>query len=652
MPHNPEHLGADLRTTQRFSAGRQLAVGLAVCFAFLASLIQTKPASPSSQPFGGKGIPAKGFKIAEPYGPPYESQTKSLLEGGQALILPGGNAQLSEGVTLRTFSETNTPQLIVRARECFYNSTNHEVNSAGPIRMQTADSRFTIEGIGFYWRQTNSSLVISNDVHTAIQPDDSRTKSNQANSDPDAPETGPLFITSSRFAYDGATGRGVWRENVNVTGTNLLVNSQILTAEVLMDERQVHSLVAEQNVTLEYSGLHATGGRLNYAPNSGLIRLSDQAAWREIGQERRENHGIPAQQREGGGDELIVDRTNHVFQVNRHAWLKLPGQTLGESGFLSLSNAPAKNPTGPSKSIIEINCDSYEIRTNQAVFRDEVQLNEHLDNTVRGQLTCQAMTVTFAGTNELQTLTAEKDVVIQEDDKRFTGGRAFYTQINTTLEMTQNPAWRSGPRRGKGELLRLNTQQNEMLVRGKAYLALPATELAGQFSPVPGSAITNRPAGTGTNQVAEIFCEEYTLNPTNSIFLGGVYATHPEMNWSCERLNVRVQPGGPTNVVAQQNVVFDVMSQKGPVHGIGDDALYSFGTLKTLTNSLLVVDELRLNGAPAMLSGTNWTNHNPIIIWDRTKNKVILPGSEYKLQGVAKPMDTNIFVLPNKKRTK
>jgi lipopolysaccharide export system protein LptA len=594
------------------------------------------------QLFGGKGIPAKGFKIAEPYGPPHETQTKSLLEGGQALVMPDGSAMLSDEVILRTFSETNTLQLIVKARECFYNATNHQVNSAGPIQMQTADGRFTIDGVGFLWQQTNLSLVISNDVHTVIQPESDQPKQGNKAVNSQGPENGPLFISSGQFRYDGSPGggAGVWRDHVRVTGTNLIVTSRILTAEVPTNERQVRSLVAEQDVNVEYGDLHATGARLHYAPDSGLIRLSGQAAWQ-------------AEQKEGRGEELVIDRTNQIFQVNRHAWLKLPSQGLAESGFLSVSNSPATKHSGGTNNFVEISCDSYELRTNNALFHHQVGLEEHVDNTVRGRMTCDnGMTVAFSGTNELQTLSAYRNVIIEEGDKRVTGGRAFYTHTNTTLEMTEDPQWQYGLRQGKGNLLRINTQQNEMLLRGNALMHFPAGEMASQLSPAT-NLVTNGQPGKGTNEFAEIYCEEYTLRPGTSVFVGGVYASHPEMNLSCEKMTLEVPAvTGTTNVVAEQNVVFDLQTQKGQVHGKGDRAVYAFGVTNLVNSTNLIVNELRLTGAPAILSGTNGTFQNPLVIWDRAKDKLSLPGSEYRIQGYAKAIDTNTFVLPNKKRAK
>src|SRR4029077_18600557 len=101
----------------------------------------------------------------------------------------------------------------------------------------------------------------------------------------------------------------------------------------------------------------------------------------------------------------------------------------------------------------------------------------------------------------------------------------------------------------------------------------------------------------------EIYCQEYKLRPEESEFRGGVYATHPEMNWSCEKLTLQVPAPGMTNLVAEQNVVFDLATQKeGIIHGTSDQAVYAFGTFNTLTNGMKTINELRLFGAPAALT--------------------------------------------------
>lgn len=646
----PPRRRCELATASRHRASVRGVFLLALCFQIPLAAVFTTACL-------GQNVGAfKGFKVAQPYPAPYEKQTKSQLEAGRAVPVRGGYL-LSEGVLLRTYSETNTLQLTARANECFYSSTNRAVNSAGPLRLETADGKFSIEGVGFYWQQTNSSFFISNKVHTVIQAELFQPAGTNQSSAAGAADTGSLTILSERFSYNGTNGLGKWRENVRVTGTNLVLSSALLTARIPMaqkplEQHRVLSLLAETNVTVKYNELFGTGARLTYAPETGLIRLLDQATWRT------------PEGRQGRGDELVIDRSNQVFQVNGHAWMKLPGQGIGQSGFLSFSNTPVQNTSQTNQRSIEIACQRYEIRTNLATFHDRVRLNELWNGAPRGRMECrERMMVRFAGSNELQSILADKHVVIEEGDfagaapanslKRFEGEHAEYTQTNTTLVLTGHPSWQAGLRRGRGEVLRLNTQQSELLVSGNASLHLPANEMGSQLTPTNhAGAVARRPSAASTNEFADIFCDHYLLNATNSIFRGGVYATHPEMNCTCEEMTIQVPSDGLTNIISNGHVVFDLLTQQGKVHGTGDNALYSFGLLNSRTNALQPIDQLKLFGTPAFLSTTNRTLEDRIIVWDRLRNKVVMAGGDYKMRGTGPAVNTNIMVLPNKKRTK
>src|SRR5215472_17343821 len=115
-----------------------------------------------------KGFESQGFQAADYFDAPHEIQMKSFLKGAQARPLDNGILFLADAV-LETYRETGERELTVRAPECFYDRTNRAANSAGPMHAQTADDKFSIEGEGFLWRQTNSSLFISNHVHTVVQ---------------------------------------------------------------------------------------------------------------------------------------------------------------------------------------------------------------------------------------------------------------------------------------------------------------------------------------------------------------------------------------------------------------------------------------------------------------------------------------------------
>jgi lipopolysaccharide export system protein LptA len=583
-----------------------------------------------------KGFQAKGFKVADHYPPPHETQIKSLLQGGKAVPLVAGKTLLSDGVTLQTFSETNTLQLTVTASQCLYDSTAQTANSAGPLRVESPDGKFSIEGEGWLWRQTNSSLYISNRVHTIVQSaalDPSAAK--QDSKGPDS-ESGPMEIFSEQFAYESISGQGIYRGNVQVAGTNLNLKSHVLKLEMPKNERQLQSAIADQDVAIDYKGLQASGDKAEFASRTGLVRISGRnPTW----------HAGP---REGRGNELIIDRTNGVFRANGNAWLKLPGQSLGGSDLRPGSEVSPASPADSTNSYVEVSCERYEIRTNLAVFRKDVRATEWVGGQPRSALNCSLMTLTFAGSNELQTLVAETNVTLVEQlTNRFAGGKAVYVATNGLLELTQNPSWHSGQREGKGDVLRVDTRTQELLVKGHATMRLPADELAGDLGPVSPEDKRKPPPAFGTGTFAEITCKEYALTTNSASFRGGVLACHPQMEWMCETLVVKssgAQGSKPDSMLAERNVRFDFENNDGQkVHGTGDKAVYTFGISDTVTNDLLT-----LTGNPATLVTTNGTAFNNRIIYNRTTGQLSMPGGQYRIEGQA-PANSNVFVLPKTK---
>jgi len=572
---------------------------------------------------GQRTFEAKGFKLAEYYGPPHETQMKSLLEGARAR--PQGESQLFlNDAKLQTFRETGVPELQVQAPECLYHRQAKTASSAGPLRAQTADGRFSIDGEGFLSQQTNSSLMICNRVHTVVEASALDAGSLQTGSAKEAPPGGAIEIRADRFDYRGDTGLGVYEGNVRVSGTNLNLSGGALIIDLPMENRQLQSITTTTNVAVDYGGVHAAGQRAVYTVTNGLLHVLGNPSWR-------------AEQREGGAEELVIDRTNRIFQANGQAWLRLPGQSLGSSGFLTRSNAPTAAST--TNRFLELSSGNYEFRTNAAYFRDKVRLRENLAGLDRGKLSSELLTAHFAGSNQLQQLVAEKHVVIEQETNRFTAERAVYTGTNGLLELTQNPTWRSGVREGKGDLIRLDTPHEELLVRGKASLRMPAAELIDVKPAAPGTPGKER-TRTGSSLFAEIFCNEYSLRPDLGMFRGGVYATHPQMNWACESLTVRssTNHGQVEQLIADGGVVFDLRDEKGQkVHGKGDKAVYTYTIHDNVTN-----DVLNLTGSPALLESTSGTVTNNLIILDRANNTLVARG-DYQVRGTTRLVDTNFF---------
>src|SRR5204862_2217947 len=130
---------------------------------------------------------------------------------------------------------------------------------------------------------------------------------------------------------------------------------------------------------------------------------------------------------------------------------------------------------------------------------------------------------------------------------------------------------------------------------------------------------------------------------------GGVYASHPQMNWACETLTVHLpaEGGQVDQITAETGVAFDLLDNKGqPVHGIGDKAVYSFDVTDGKTNDLLV-----LTGRPASLQTATSTNRVNTIVYDRGSN-VLRNLGNFTISTTVKGTDTNALMLPKTKLTK
>ncbi len=111
---------------------------------------------------------ASDFTSVEYFEPPHQQQMKSRLSGAEAQPQAGGLLVIKQ-LKLETFNMNGKPEMIVNAPECIYDTFNRVASSPGRLKAQTGDGKFRVEGDGFLWRQNDSFLTISNNVHTLIE---------------------------------------------------------------------------------------------------------------------------------------------------------------------------------------------------------------------------------------------------------------------------------------------------------------------------------------------------------------------------------------------------------------------------------------------------------------------------------------------------
>ena len=110
----------------------------------------------------------RDFASVEYYAPPNQQQMKSRLSGAEAQPLPGGLLVIRQ-FKLETFTTNGSPQAVVEAPECIYDTLHNTANSAGHLQLRSGDGKIRTEGDGFLWRRSDNSLTISNNVHTVIK---------------------------------------------------------------------------------------------------------------------------------------------------------------------------------------------------------------------------------------------------------------------------------------------------------------------------------------------------------------------------------------------------------------------------------------------------------------------------------------------------
>jgi lipopolysaccharide export system protein LptA len=567
----------------------------------------------------------KGFKFAEPYPAPNQTQIKTMIEGARARPLTNGLTEVFEA-RAQTFRTNGQAEMKITTPECVHDKESNEIRSPSTLRVETGNQKFLIEGEGFLFQGANSMLFISNRVHSVVMPafmagpitDDSRTNFSR--------EKGELQIFSDQFRFNNDAGEALYFGHVRVEGTNLIVTAGSLRVTTKSGKRELDKLSFEENVVMDYGEIHATGEGAVYEVATDQMHLTGSPAWR-------------SGEAQGKGDSLMIERTNRVFLASGNSWLRLPAQNMSSGGMFAPGLASATNTVASSNRFVEIRCDNYEFRTNVAFFRQNVKMLELVDEKPGGKMSCDQMTATFLGTNRLDTLLAERTVIFEQEASRVTGMRAFYTATNGLMEVTGEPTWQNGPRSGRGNRLLASLARGEVLVQENASMRLPAQQMGAVKD--PGAAKIISPA---KDEFADVFSDQYTVTKQSAHFEKNVRVDHPLMKWACEDVQAQF-PADETaekTIVATTNVVFTLLSDKGQkMDGTCGKAVYNYQARSGRTN-----ETVRLTDHPAMHT-TNGIFLNDVILVDRRQKKIFAPG-KYLMRGTAPAFTNNLPALRRK----
>jgi lipopolysaccharide export system protein LptA len=524
---------------------------LAVVFAIFALLV---PASPQTPSFGR----IKNFKMPLGYYEgAHQGQARSILTGIEATPQPDGTYLIKQ-LHLETYKENGQRELIADSPECRFDQKDRVASSSAPIDVRTADTNLVMKGVGFEWRQSGSSLVISNKVHTVLRQEaasallrpggDSAPPAKTS----DAPRE--TMVDSGHFKFSTESNLAVYSGSVKVADADMDMDCRTLTLHRRAAGGGIQSIVAEHDVTLlvKKDGTRATGDRAVYTATNEMIEVT----------------GNPFIKRPDGTLKADVVRMDRA-QGSLHARGNVDSTYIGDA--FSRTNTPARQPVREPHNIrILAAAFDYFGNTNHAVYNGPVKV---LDPEM--EMTCMTLNLHRGNNgNRIDSIVADGDVAIllKKDQIRASGAHAVYTAATDIFELDGNPVLH----RPDGDLsanhISVDRAAGALHARGDVDSTYRADEVA---NPAPG--VSRTPAPNSPSRDIRIRSNkfDYLSQTSQGVYLGNVRAVDPEMELTCGKLAVQRSATGNRmdRITAEETV--GIFIKKDRIRASGERAVYT-----------------------------------------------------------------------------
>jgi lipopolysaccharide export system protein LptA len=430
---------------------------------------------------GDKGFKADNFAVADFYPAPNQRVKRYIITGTEGIPQPG-NTVLVKGLKIQTFplnGPPGVPEMILEAPQCILDQNTGIANSPGHMQVRSGDGKLRLEGDGFLFHQdkTNMSLTLSNHVHTTIERNllaQSATNESTRVTLPLAGTNAPaasnqfLQIYSDQFFFDRLSNLFNYTGHVHVDDVQMDLTSETMAIQ-RSTNNAINNIVADGSVVIidKSTGGRTTGDHAVYASQDGrqLVQLTGHPHWEQKGSEATAKMFIL---------DRPMEKTNNTFRAEGDAYLKLPRQSISQSGIMMAGSISATNSPIDTNKFVEIYSD--------------------------------AMNFQLPPTNgPIQTFRAEKNVIILDRDRksRATGGQAYYDRNTGLLELTENPLWQVDQKIAKGGILVFNAIEKSFTARTNASLRIPATALG------RSTMLSSSKPGAATNQFIEVLSSYY-----------------------------------------------------------------------------------------------------------------------------------------------
>ncbi|MEO8427298.1 MAG: LptA/OstA family protein [Verrucomicrobiota bacterium] len=498
----------------------------------------------------------KGYKA-----PLYDPQTgrlKGYIAGAEARpILKTGQLRLIN-TTATYLNDKGDVALIIEAPESIYNLKDSTITSAGNLTVRSGNEMFSITGTGFLWGQskTNSTLIISNNVHTVIRRPSNETNGIPARVTAGAAQT--FDITAKHFEYEFKSGVALYQGDVVAKdGDKLKLTAGNLRIKLLVESHQVQNVVAEQDVIIDLKEKgndgRISGAKAVYtvAPNaSAVVEVTGNATWQ-------------IKQSEGKADLLVLKPKEREFTAKGNANLKLLSR--------SLLATPVPKPSkvaGAAFDPLEISSGEIHSRPGEVIFRENVAAIQ----ADKMKLNCGWMRVNLTEDNQVEGIVAEQRVVAELRDKdetvRINGERMVYTiqsPEERIVQFTGQPNWATERFLGKADNLKIDLMQKQFEASGNSSIKiLPLAHRPSEAGGAAASGATN--VFSFSEEPLEVLSEAYTVKPGAADFTGEVRIQHPEWSLACQsmHLTLSLTNNQVQRIDANRNVVMEQLGRPVP----------------------------------------------------------------------------------------
>lgn len=488
-------------------------------FVFLIALALLSPAARAELQVPTSARITKSWVM--PYYRSYEDGSRllqSISEGTSATPLGKGEIMVTDFETrvLRGGSQ-NQVQITARTPECRFNVDTLIAYSTNRIQIFSPTTNVFMQGRGFFCSQTNSFIVISNEVETFVRRD--VTNLTQSASGTNVAIISEEFyrILSDRLELQYELNLVVYSGHVRVLQDQVRVDCDRLTTRFVTNRfttnqfttNSVEQIIADGHVivtTPEHG--RATGDHAVYTmvDGSAVIELTGHAAWTDG-------------ERESRAEKFTYNRAHHQMVADGSAVMRFPNNALNQT---NLANAAAKRETN--------------------------RLTE---------LAARRITVQLPLTNgPIEGLLAEDNVVITNryDRTRATAAKASYTRTDETFTLSGNPLCEMEKGELRGQLITFCRTNQTFKSRGGSFLKL---RLDGGMMNSQFAAATN--VVETTNRFIQVAARDFDYSGNLATFTEKVHAEFLQSQavlgtLDCDTLNLAGNSNRVSAVTAKGNV--------------------------------------------------------------------------------------------------